>query len=322
MTKIPSTDSSAHLPESLQIVPLDAALGAAVEGMDLRQIDDAAYQIIHHALNENVLLIFRNQILSPKDLVNVARHFGTPVSSSKVHQCSLDVRSEPQFYDLPPEITVVSNVQENGQPVGALGDAEVTWHADHSFVASPTAMRMLFAVEVPSAMHGGNTFFLNGYAAFDALPEDLKRRVTGKTSKQDSTVDLVTLKPRPGNNLVDDIRHSPGASHPIISTHPETGCNSIFLGRRHRTYVNGLTIEESETLLNELWAHCTQPQFIYEHRWAVGDLVVWDNRCALHRRDAFDPASRRIMYAAQVEGHRPYEAPDSLSRPPHPRSGP
>ena len=128
------------------------------------------------------------------------------------------------------------------------------------------------------------------------------------------------MKLRPGASLNDDVRTTPGPSHPIISTHPETGCNMIFLGRRHAAHVNGCSLEESEALLDELWMRCTEPRFCYEHRWSVGDVVVWDNRAALHRRDAFDSDSRRVLYAAQVEGHRPYEAPDALSRPPHPRA--
>jgi taurine dioxygenase len=147
----------------------------------------------------------------------------------------------------------------------------------------------------------------------------MKRRVSGLTIKQADIVDTA-MKVRPGMSLDMDIRSVPGPSHPVISTHPETGHNMIFLGRRHGSYVNGLSLEESEALLNQLWAHCTQPRFWYEHRWAPGDVVVWDNRATLHRREPFDPGSRRVLYAAQVEGHRPFEAPDALSRPPHPRA--
>ena len=179
---------------------------------------------------------------------------------------------------------------------------------------------MLVAMEVPPQERGGNTLFLNAYAAYDALPEALKRRVSGRTIKQGNIVDTA-MKLRPGASLDDDIRATPGPSHPVISTHPETGCNTVFLGRRHSAYVNGCSLDESEALLDELWARCTQPRFCYEHHWAAGDVVVWDNRATLHRRDAFDPGSRRVLYAAQVEGHRPYEAPDAFSLPPHPRAG-
>ena len=182
-----------------------------------------------------------------------------------------------------------------------------------------TAARMLIAMEVPPQERGGNTVFLKCYAAYDALPADVKKRVSRMTIKQADIVDTA-MKVRPGMSLDMDVRAVPGPSHPIISTHPETGHNLLFLGRRHGAYVNGCSLEESEALLQELWAQGTQPRFCYEHRWSQGDVVVWDNRATLHRRDGFDPESRRVLYAAQVEGHRPFEAPDALSRPPHPRA--
>jgi taurine dioxygenase len=147
----------------------------------------------------------------------------------------------------------------------------------------------------------------------------MKKRISGMTIKQADIVDTA-MKVRPGMSPDMDIRTVPGPSHPVISTHPETGNNMLFLGRRHGAYVNGCSLEESEALLNQLWEHCAQPRFWYEHTWAVGDVVVWDNRAILHRRDSFDSATRRVLYAAQVEGHKPYEAPDALRRPAHPRA--
>ncbi|HTD92134.1 MAG TPA: TauD/TfdA family dioxygenase, partial [Burkholderiales bacterium] len=171
----------------------------------------------------------------------------------------------------------------------------------------------------PPQDRGGNTLFINAYAAYDALPDDYKKRLSGKTIKQGNIVDTA-MKLRPGASLTEDIRYTPGPSHPIISTHPETGCNCLFLGRRHAAYVNGMSIEDSEAFLNELWACGTQERFIYTHRWSKGDVVVWDNRATVHRRDGFDPESRRVLYAAQVEGYKPFEAPDALSRPAHGRA--
>ena len=193
------------------------------------------------------------------------------------------------------------------------------WHSDFSFKEAPTAARMLVAKEIPPHEKGGNTMFLNCYAAYDALSAAQKKRIAGKTIKQGNTVDTA-MKLRPGASLTDDIRYTPGPSHPIISTHPETGANSLFLGRRHSAYANGLSLAESAALLDELWEHAAQPRFCYEHVWAAGDVVIWDNRCTLHRRDAFDSTERRVLYAAQVEGHQPFEAPDALSLPPHPRA--
>ena len=301
------------------VVPADAALGAEVRGLDLRRLNDATFGALHEAWLHHIVLVLRGQSLAAEDLVNLVRRFGTPVTSSNLHKRKLDERAGMRLLNLPPQVTVVSNVRERDEAIGILGDGEVVWHADFSFKERPTAARMLVAMEVPAREQGGNTFFLNCYAAYDALPLELKRRVSGLTIKQADIVDTA-MNIRPGMSLDMDFRTVPGPSHPVISTHPETGHNLLFLGRRHGSYVNGLPLEESETLLNELWAHATQPRFWYEHKWSTGDVVVWDNRAALHRRDAFDATSRRVLYAAQVEGHRPFEAPDALSRPPHPRA--
>ena len=304
---------------NFDIVPTPAALGAEIHGLDLRQLNDATFNKLHAAWLHHVMLIIKGQTLTAEDLVTLVKRFGTPVSSSGLHQRGLEERTANQLFNLPPEVTVVTNVRENGKPVGILGDGEIVWHADFSFKERPTAARMLVAMELPPQDGGGNTRFLNAYAAYDALPAAYRKRLTGKTIKQGNIVDTA-MKLRPGASLQDDIREAPGPSHPVISTHPETGCNTLFLGRRHAAYVNGLSLEESEIFLDELWAHAIQEQFCYTHRWSKGDVVVWDNRATVHRRDGFDPESRRVLYAAQVEGHRPVEAPDALIRPAHARA--
>ena len=301
---------------SFTVVPSGAALGAEIRGVDLTRIDDATFQVLHKVWLEHMLLLFRGQKFVPEDLVTLVKRFGTPVTSSTLHKRDLSERTANQVFQLPPEVTVVTNIRENGKPVGILGDGEVVWHSDFSFKDKPTAARMLLAVEIPPA--GGHTYFTNCYAAYDTMSDDMKRRIAGKTIKQADIVDTA-MKLRPGASLDMDIRNVPGPSHPIISTHPETGRNMIFLGRRHGAYVNGMSLEDSEALLNELWAHTTQQRFVYEHEWQQGDVVVWDNRATLHKRDAFNSDSRRILYAAQVEGHKPYEAQDALKLPPHTR---
>jgi taurine dioxygenase len=301
------------------VVPMPAALGAEVHGLDLRQLDDAGFKQLREVWLHHVLLVFKDQTLTAQDLVKLVNHFGTPISSSGLHQRNLEERTANQLFNLPHEVTVVTNLRENGKPVGILGDGEIVWHSDFSFKERPTAARMLVAMEVPPQDKGGNTQFLNAYAAYDALPADYKKKLSGKTIKQGNIFDTA-MKLRPGASLSDDIRTAPGPSHPIISTHPETGCNHLFLGRRHAAYVNGLSLEDSEAFLNELWAYSTQERFMYTHRWSKGDVVVWDNRATVHRREGFDPESRRVLYAAQVEGHRPVEAPDALNRPAHGRA--
>ena len=304
---------------NFEIRPAPAALGAEVHGLDLRQLNDATFKRIHETWLHHLLLVFKNQTLTAEDLVNLINRFGTPISSKGLHQRGLEERTANQLFNLPPEVTVVTNVRENGKPVGILGDGEIVWHSDFSFKERPTAARMLVAMEVPPQDKGGNTLFLNAYAAYDALPADYKKELSGRTIKQGNVIDTA-MKLRPGASLNDDIRYIDGPSHPIISTHPDTGCNHLFLGRRHAAYVNGMTLEDSEAFLNRLWDYATQERFVYTHRWNKGDVVVWDNRATVHKRDGFDPDSRRVLYAAQVEGHKPFEAPDALSRPAHQRA--
>ena len=312
----PATAAAPMQTDPIEVAPCRAALGAEVRGIDLTTIDDAIFDRLHDIWLEHLLLVFRGQRFSADDLVTLVRRFGTPVTSSALHKRSLDERTANKVFSLPPEVTVVTNVKENGKPVGILGDGEVVWHSDFSFKEAPTAARMLLAVEIPPA--GGLTYFTNCDAAYDTLPDAMKRRLSGMTIKQANIVDTA-MQVRPGASLDMDIREVPGPSHPVISTHPETGRNMIFLGRRHGAYVNGLSLEDSEALLDELWAHTVQPKLTYVHEWAVGDIVVWDNRATLHKRDAFQSDSRRVLYAAQVEGHRPYEAVDACALPPHAR---
>jgi taurine dioxygenase len=303
----------------LDVVPMNAALGAEVRGVDLTCLDDETFAKIHAAWLDHLLLVFRGQSIEAPGLVSFAKRFGTPVTSSNLHQRDLAERTANQVFNLPPEVTVVTNLQADGKPVGILGDGEVVWHSDFSFKERPTAARMLLAMELPPAGQG-QTYFQNCYAAYETLSDDLKRRISGRTIKQGNVVDTA-MKLRPGADLAADIRELPGPSHPIIATHPRTGRNMLYLGRRHSAYVNGLSLEESEALLDALWGHATDARFGYAHSWAVGDVVVWDNQATLHKRDAFDSSSRRVLYAAQVEGERLVESADALSRPPHARFG-
>ncbi len=306
---------------SFHIRPLESALGAEVLGVDLSNLADRDFSSLHKAWLEHMLLVFHDQRLDPAALVGFARRFGRPVSSKRYHNWSAGHDTAHELLALPPEISLISNIKKDGQALGLLGDGEVAWHSDFSFKECPTAARMLYALEVPAQEEGGSTFFLNTNAAWDELPAELKQRVVGKTIKQDNTYDTA-MKLREGAEPMDDVRLSPGVSHPIISTHPETGRNALFLGRRHGAYINGMDLQASENLLNALWAHADQVRFIHEHRWKVGDVVIWDNRCLLHKRSAFNPQRRRLLHAVQVEGHRPYEAVDALTLPAHPRRRP
>jgi alpha-ketoglutarate-dependent taurine dioxygenase len=163
---------------SFQVVPAKAALGAEIRGLDLRTIDDATFAALHRAWLDHVMLVFRGQSLGAQDLVQLVRRFGTPVTSSGLHKRDLKERAGNDLLNLPPEVTVVSNVKQEGKSVGILGDGEVVWHSDFSFKDRPTAARMLVAMEVPPREAGGSTFFLNTYAAYDALSPEMKKRIS------------------------------------------------------------------------------------------------------------------------------------------------
>ena len=143
--------------------------------------------------------------------------------------------------------------------------------------------------------------------ALGTLPPELRRRIDGLRLKHDSTTDSAgNIRSRAVQFANASVRDVPGGVHPLICTHPGTTCDYLYLGRRPKSYLMGLEIAESEALLDALWAHATKPAFTWQHEWQIGDLVIWDNRCTLHRREAFDPSSRRIMHRVIIKGAEPF----------------
>jgi taurine dioxygenase len=256
------------------------------------------------------VLLFRGQSFTPQDLINFAKIFGEIGRAAP--DSEMPAGQKPRF---DPHISVVSNVVENGVPLGSLGDGEVVWHTDHSYHEIPLAASVLFAVETPPA--AGRTGFVNMYQALETLPADVRAKIEGRTIKNDSTYNSAGHIRR-GMSPVIDVRQAPGASHPAIRTHPDTGHNALYLGRRPNAYINGMDVDESESLINYLWGHATS-QRPWFNEWKAGDVVIWDNRCVMHRREPFDPAHRRIMYRAQTQGTKPTFDPNALTAP-HPRS--
>jgi len=163
----------------------------------------------------------------------------------------------------------------------------------------------------------GRTGFDNMYLAWDTLPTNLRARVEELSLKHDATIDAAGYVRKRFAEAPGDVRESPGASHPLVCTHPETGRNCLYLGRRAKAWLVGLPVEESEALLDRLWAHATQPHFAWHHDWRAGDVVMWDNRCVMHRRDPFDPRTRRILHRVVIKGTPPRREPGML--PAHPR---
>ncbi len=274
------------------ISPSGKPLGAQIAGIDLRELAGADFAAIHQAWNDHSVLLFRAQQLTDNDLIAFSRRFGDL-------DCAPVQETGRRFVDGYPEIYVVSNVVVNGEPIGSLGAGEATWHTDMSYLENPPKASMLYALEVPPS--GGNTHFCGMYHAYDSLPEPLKRRLDGRMLKHDGTYNSGGYV-RQGVTPVDDPMTSSGALHPLVCTHPETKRRTLYLGRRRNAWIQGLTVAESDALLDELWSIATREEFTWHNEWRVGDLVLWDNRCTMHRRDSFDPHSRRVMHRTQVKG--------------------
>jgi taurine dioxygenase len=276
----------------LGVTPTGGGVGAEITGVDLRRIDDDTFAAIRRAFVENSVLLFRGQQLSDDDLIAFSRRFGA-LDWAPIQE------NGRRFVEGKPEIYVVSNVIEKGVAIGSLGAGEAVWHTDMSYLEDPPMASMLYAIEIPPK--GGNTGFCNMYSAYEALPDELKRRAAGLSIKHDGTYNSGGYL-REGVTATDDPRTSPGAVHPLVCTHPESGRRCLYLGRRRNAYLLGLNLAESEALLEQLWSYATRDEFTWYNNWRPGDLVLWDNRCTMHRRDPFDPAARRVMHRTQIKG--------------------
>jgi taurine dioxygenase len=289
---MPSKSSGSARRSRVIVIPTPQAFGAEIQGVDLRTIESEDFAGIYRAWLDHSALLFRAQNLTDEDLIAFSRRFGdldwAPIQESGR-----------RFVDGYPEIYVVSNVMENGAPIGSLGAGEATWHTDMSYLQDPPKASILYALEVPPS--GGNTYFNNMYRAYETLPDKLKRKIERLRLKHDGTYNSGGYV-RQGITAVDDPVTSPGVFHPLVCTHPETKRRVLYLGRRRNAYIEGLSLSESESLLDALWLHATREEHAWHNEWRVGDLVLWDNRCTMHRRDPFDASSRRVMHRTQIKG--------------------
>jgi taurine dioxygenase len=275
----------------MRVGPSGAALAADIENIDLGALSDWDFTQIHRAWLDHLVLRFRGQRLQIEDLITFSSRFGE-LDWAPVQETGR------RFVEGHPEIYVVSNVIENGVPIGSLGAGEAVWHTDMSYLEHPPKASMLYAIEVPP--FGGDTYFCNMYRAYDSLPGALKEKIAGLALKHDGTYNSGGYV-RQGVTATDDPVSSPGAYHPLVATHPETGRRALYLGRRRNAYIAGLAIQESDALLDELWSYATSDEIAWRNEWRTGDVVLWDNRCTMHRRDSFDPNSRRVLYRTQIK---------------------
>jgi taurine dioxygenase len=272
---------------------LAPAIGAQVLDVDLsRPMDDARFKDILSAWHEHCILLFRGQTFDDLQQVEFAARFGELAHTLKAYEGG----------KIHPALMFVTNEKKDGKYVGALPDGEMFFHSDMCYLERPLSASMLFAMALPP--EGGNTIFASMYAAHDALPAQLRQKLEGRQA-------MHSYEPGYGTSNVHmriKAPSSPSAhsfAHPVIRTHPATGRKALYVNRLMTEYIVGMPREESDALLERVFDHQEQPQFQYEHRWELGDLLVWDNRCTLHARREFPATHLRKLRRVAVKGERP-----------------
>ena len=292
-----SVEPVAHRPNASNVTAIASgqACGAEVRGIDLLGLDQTSVAALEQALYDHLVVVIRRQPLTDPQLIALGKRLG------ELEPPGMSIIGKP-YIDEYPDILVISNIVEQGLPKGNLGAGEAIWHTDMSYRDTPVSYAILHALELPPT--GGNTYFANQYLAYETLPADMKRTLEGRIVIHDETYNSAGQL-RKGFAEVADPRQAPGARHPVFRVHPKTGRRALYLGRRRNAYILGLPLDESEQLLDALWAHASSPEFVWTQVWELGDTLIWDNRCLIHRRDPFDPDARRMMHRVQIKGERP-----------------
>ena len=279
----------------LEIRPLTKHIGAELRGIDLRQpLDEASQKAIYKAWLDHLVIVFPDQKLEQEDLLRVSSYFGEIGA----------LRRPPKFFPpgfnrLLPNIMLISNIRENGEPIGALPDGEMMFHHDMIHAPIPHNGTFLYSVEIPT--HGGNTLFASGYAAYDTLDPALRDKLEGKTALHLYNYGSTKKGDGHGTEAFGE------AKHPLFRTHEETNRKAIYVNRLMTTGIEGMSEEESQPLLDAVFDHAEKSEFVYEHVWSVGDLLLWDNRCSSHARTDFPADQRRLMLRTTIEGTvKPY----------------
>ena len=286
---------------TLEIVPTDAMLGAEIHGIDITQpIANEDQGTLRAALTKYLVLLFRGQSLAVDAQIRFAQVFGDlgAIADTLLGLGKRDYQGD----EIPECVSVISNIRQDGKNIGSLGDGECFWHTDSCFSETPPSASTLHSIEIPS--EGGCTSFLDMFDALDTLPASLRSKINGLSIRHSQVYDSTGAK-RPAFEEATDITQAPGPTHPIVRTIPETGRQVLYLGRRLSAYIPGLPIEESEELLDALWAHTICDNRVFSHNWCLSDLLVWDNRTTMHHREAFNPSQRRRLHKVQVAGERP-----------------
>jgi len=274
--------------DGLRTCPLAPGIGAEIIGVDLsKPVDDELFAKIRDVWYQYLVILLRDQHLSEDDQVRFGERFGPPA-----------VSHTRRFTTKNPAVMLISNIRQDGKLIGALPDGEMQFHSDQCHQERPAMASMLYALELPRA--GGNTLFANAYLAYETLPDAVKRKIEGR--KALNAYDYDSASTRRGTRLREGI---PSCWHPIVRTHPATGRKTLYVNRLMTVAIEGLSESESEGLLSTLFDHQEQREFIYEHVWRPNDLVMWDNRCALHARTDFSADERRLLRRLTILGEKP-----------------
>ena len=279
----------------ITVHPSGCAAGAEITGFNLaNELNDANFAVIQNALDEHGVIYLRNQALTPEQQVAFTERFGEPDVNFNALRFGVDGS---------PTIFRISNIMENGEAIGTRRAGE-TWHTDMSYAKQPALATMLYAVEIPT-LHGmplGGTGFANAAAAYDALPQDLKDAIKNLKGVFD-----FRGRKRGSPISAEDIAAYPPVVHPVVRTHPRTGRKSLYIVRDDTTSIVGKDAIESQTLIEALADHVIKPEFIYQHIWHQGDVVIWDNCTVQHRAvQDYDLPQRRLLWRTTVKGGVPY----------------
>lgn len=281
---------------TLIAIPQSGLLGAEIRGADLsRPLTGGSFAQILEFLHRHGVIFFRGQQLTPEQLAAFSACFG-----------ELDVHhmTEHVFPHLP-QVRVLSNVKKDGKPVG-ITNGGMHWHSDLSYKPQPALVTLLYAIECPP--QGADTQFADMSAAWAALPEQKQRRLRSLRAVHDRNYRYAALYPNRPPLTAEQISKVPPVEHPLVRLHPVTGRPALFVAKDVVSHIIGMPENESRELIDELESLATQPRFVYSHKWQAGDVLVWDNRCTLHRATPYDPACRRTLYRTQVKGSIPVPA--------------
>ncbi len=276
---------------SIQVEKLTPTIGARITGVDLAErLDAECVDAIRRAWLENIVIVFPGQQLTLQQQTAFAGNFGT------VGVRSRRAEDRPEGADYHAGIMLISNIRdEKGVPIGSLPDGEMWYHHDMCYMPAPHKSTMLYSIEIPS--RGGNTRFTNMYAAYDNLPKALKQKLAGRTALQ-----VYDYKTTAKVDIDGDLTGIHNRSQPIFVVNPDTGRVALYVNRLMTARIDGLPRDESDAILDRLFAISEDPATIYEHVWSVGDLLMWDNRCSCHARTDFPDGERRLLRRCTLEG--------------------